>query len=113
MALIPDTRRAVKGAGDGYEPDTEQEMASNTEIEDEEDQTPKKKKKGKKPKVRDLIEAQRDDLAISKAPEDMEVSVYHLNPTRSKSTSASCCLTRFVKLSPFPRAYACCLNVSP
>jgi hypothetical protein len=80
MALIPDTRRAVKGDVDGYEPDTEQEMASDTEKENEEDQTPKKKKKGKKPKVRELIEVQRDDLA-SKAPEDMEVSVYHLNPT--------------------------------
>lgn len=81
MAVIPGTRQAVKG--DGYESDTEQQMASNAEEEDDEEEeedepeeTPKKKKKGKKPKVRDLVAAQR---------EDMEVSVYHLNPAQSKS----------------------------
>ena len=85
MADIPGTRQAVKGNGDGYESDTEQQMASNAEEEDDEEEDdeeekedepeemPKKKKKGKKPTVRDLVAAQR---------EEMEVSVYHLNPAQ-------------------------------
>jgi hypothetical protein len=70
IGLIPDTRSAVKSKGDGYEADTDQDMG--TENEDNSD-TPKIVKN--KPKVRDLIQAQRDDLAISKAQEDMKVSV--------------------------------------
>ena len=57
-------------------------MVIETEGDDEDDEeTLKKKKKGDKPKIQDLIEAQRcqnDDLAIPKAQEDMEVSVTSL-----------------------------------
>jgi hypothetical protein len=86
---IPETR-PVRSNGDGYETDTEQEMAVENEEKDDLDdldddlgdsddsESPnlKKKKKGDKPKVRDLIEAQRDDLGTQ---EDMEVSVHHWN----------------------------------
>jgi hypothetical protein len=56
----------VKNTGDGYEADTD---------ENEDDSETPKKKKGDKPKVRDLIEAQRDELAIPKAPEDLDMEV--------------------------------------
>ena len=76
--LIPDTCPAVKSNDDGYEPDTEQEMAleletrEDDEEDDEDSETPKKKMKGVKQKVRDLI-----DLAKQKAQEDMEVRCLH------------------------------------
>lgn len=95
MALITDTRPAVKENVDGYEPDTEQEMENEERDEEvtpmkKKDETPMKKKKGetpmkkkkgdkpKPPKVRDLIEAQRDDLAVLATQEDMEVRVISL-----------------------------------
>lgn len=114
IALIPDTRPAAKN-NDGYETDIDQEMENvgddykpeedeNEEDENEEDdeEIPKKKKKTDKPKVRELIKAQREDLAI---PEDkMEVS-YIISQIEYR-TSCSC-LIRFVKMS-LPRACHCC-----
>jgi hypothetical protein len=71
---ISDTRPAVKG-NDDDEPVTEQELQPETEEEPEELEddleTPKKKEKNAKRKVRDLIEAHRED----QAQENMEVSV--------------------------------------
>jgi hypothetical protein len=82
IALIPDTGPAAKGNNDDYEPATEQEMQLNTEDEDEEpgddSETPQKKKKVVKQKVRDLVKARREDLAIPKAHEDMDVSATSL-----------------------------------
>ena len=75
-ALILDTRPAVKSNDDGYEPDTEQEMALALETEEDDPETPKKRKKGAKPKVQDLIEVQHDEFVIQKSQEDMEVSVH-------------------------------------
>jgi hypothetical protein len=94
MGLIPDTRPAVKSKGDGYEADTDQDMlVSEAENEgDSKSETPKIKTK---PKVRDLIQAQRDDLAIPNlAQDDMEVSVTSF---KWELKSTSCCLIRFVK----------------
>jgi hypothetical protein len=109
IGLIPDTRPAVENDGDGYESDTEKDMVSEEieELEEDDDnsagesETPKKKKKGVKPKVRDLIKARRDDLAISKAQKGMEVSVTLLE---SRLPHVLTCLIRFVKLS-LPRAF--------
>jgi hypothetical protein len=108
IGLIPDTRPAVKGNDDDYEPATEQEARSGNEeeLEEPEDdmETPKKKKKDPKPKVRDLIEARREDLAISMA-QDMEVSVTTSSELRTTShflfdqvcdvehTTCVCCLS--------------------
>jgi hypothetical protein len=76
MALITDTgcitRPAVKNKRDRDETDIQQENEKE-EDDDDDEETPKKRKKNDKPKVRDLIQAQRD--AIPKAREDMEVSV--------------------------------------
>ena len=79
MALVTDTgcitRPAVKNKRDRDETDIEQENEKEEDDDDDDDETPKKRKKNDKPKVRDLIQAQRDDLAIPNAqPEDMEVS---------------------------------------
>ena len=109
MGYIPDNRPAAKSDGDDYEPATEKETALEAEDEEDDDdseddsETPKKKikmVKQPKPKVRDLIEAQREDLAtaIPKAREDildMEVSAISLE-MRVPHIS---CLIRFAKLS--------------
>jgi hypothetical protein len=112
IALIPDTRPTEKNNSDGYEPDTEQEMvcvSDYKDLDDEDDlETPKKKKKGDKPKVRDLIETQRDDFAILQ--EDMEVSVTLLELRVVTSRS---CLIRFVKLSLLALARACHCSFMP
>ena len=52
-------------------------VSAAEQVDDSDDsETPKKKKKkADKPKVRDLIEAQRDDLTTPKAKDDMEVCV--------------------------------------
>ena len=42
-ALIPDTRPAVKSNDDGYELDTEQEMALALETEEDDPETPQEK----------------------------------------------------------------------
>jgi hypothetical protein len=101
--FIPDTRPA----DDGYETDIEEEMAlaleSREDNEGDDLETPKKKK-GVKPKVRDLIEDQRDDLAIQKAQEDMDVSVYIIEIVERTISHFFCCLIRFVKLT-LPRAF--------
>jgi hypothetical protein len=78
MALITDTgcitRPAVKNKRNRDETDIQQENEKEEDDDnDEDEETPKKRKKSDKPKVRDLIQAQRD--AIPKAREDMEVSV--------------------------------------
>lgn len=68
----------VKSGSDGYETDTEQERLLETEPEEEDEddsEIPRKKKKVDKPKVRDLVKAQRDDLAVPNAQDDMEVSI--------------------------------------
>ena len=65
---------AVKNKRDRDKTDIEQENEKE-EDDDDDDETPKKRKKNDKPKVWDLIQAQRDDLVIPNAqPEDMEVS---------------------------------------
>ena len=107
-ALIPDTHPAVKSNDDGYEPDTEQEMALALKTEEDDPETPKKRKKGAKPKVRDLIEAQHDEFVIQKSQEDMEVSVHIVGISESTSHFL------FDQVCDVePTTCVCCLNVSP
>ena len=107
-ALIPDTRPAVKSNDDGYEPDTEQEMALALETEEDDPETPKERKKGAKPKVRDLIEAQHDEFVIQKSQEDMEVSVHIVGISESTSHFL------FDQVCDVePTTCVCCLDVSP
>ena len=103
MAYIPGTPK--NESEDGYEPDTEKEVvyseieqvAAAAEVYHQENDTeaPKKKKKANKPKVRDLIKAQKDDLAIQQDNMDVSVTCYIIG---IEGTSQSC-LIRFVKLS--------------